>query len=177
MPTSSNGAKFIACREALVTVAYPDGQHADGTPAHSYGFGSQRGGLVKAGDTITIEAAFALLRKDLESRDAIIAKAITVPIKQQEWDAVASLFYQSGTKALRTVAELFNAGKPILALGAFMQFNSGADGKPTDGHTKRRIREMIMGIDSHYGDLSQVAFFEGDPRVVIRQFMPLPASI
>lgn len=176
MPTSSNGAKFIACREALVTQSYEDGRHADGTPKYSIGFGSQRD-EPKPGDTITIEAAFALLRKDLESRDAIIAKAITAPIKQQEWDAVASLFYQSGTKALRAVAELFNAGKPILALGAFMQFNSGADGKPTDGHTKRRAREMIVGIDGHYGDLSQVAFFEGDPRRVPRQFMPLPEDI
>lgn len=173
MNTSSNGAKFIAAREALVLVAYEDGRHADGTPKYSIGFGSQRN-QPKPGDRIAVEDAFKLLRADLDARDAIIAKAITVPIKQQEWDAVASLFYQAGSKPLRAVGELFNAGKPILALGTFMQFNSGADGVPTDGHTKRRAREMIMGIDGYYGDLSQVAFFEGNPRVVERKWMPLP---
>lgn len=176
MQTSSNGAKFIACREALVTRAYVDGNHRDGTPKYSIGFGSQTN-EPKDGDTITIEAAFARLRADILSRDAIIGRAIKVTITQSQWDSIASLFYQAGTRALTTAATAFNEGDPTLAVGQFMRFNSGADGKPTPGHTKRRIREMIMAIDGWYGDLSQVPFFDGNPRMVARQFMPFPEGI
>lgn len=175
MQTSSNGAKFIAAREAMVTVAYEDGKHADGTPKYSIGFGSQRD-EPQPGDTITIEEAFKRLRMDLNDRDLIIAKAITVPISQNVWDAVSSLFYQSGSKALKTVAALFPIGESP-ALEAFMDFNSGADGKPTAGHTRRRQAEWALGKAGDYGDISQFPFFDGDPRKVVRQYLPFPENI
>jgi len=175
MKTSIDGAQFIACREALVSRAYVDGKHKDGRLKYSIGFGSQTN-EPKEGDTITIEDAFARLKADIAERDITIRRIITAPIRQCEWDAVASLFYQSGTKALRTVGELFNAGEPIFAMAAFLQFNKD-QGVPSKGLTKRRIREMIMGVDRYYGDLSQVAFFDGNPRTAARQYMPFPANI
>lgn len=175
MKTSSDGAKFIACREALVTVAYIDGQHQDGTPKYSIGFGSQRG-LPQPDDKITIADAFLRLREDLDDRDITIGNALKVPVEQREWDAVASLFYQSGSRALSTVSALFNKGEPVAAIYAFAQFNRNR-GEWSDGLTKRRVREMAMAIDGHYGDISQFAFFDGDPRKVIRQYMPFPEDI
>lgn len=176
MNVSLDGAKFIACREAVVTVAYLDGEHADGTPKYSIGIGSQDP-PPKLGDTITVEDAFKRLRENLRSRDLVIEKAITAPITQPQWDACASLYYQAGSRALRAVAELFNAGKPILAMAEFMKFNCGASGVATDGHTKRRAREIIMGIDGYYGDLSRVMVFNGNPRQVTAEWMPFPEDI
>jgi GH24 family phage-related lysozyme (muramidase) len=176
MQTSDRGARFIACREAVVTVAYEDGKHPDGSPKYSIGIGSQDPPPMP-GDVITIAEAFDRLRTNLRSRDAMIGKAIDVDIAQCQWDAVASLYYQAGTKPLRAVAGLFNKGKPIMAMMEFARFNCGADGVPTDGHSKRRVREMILGIDSYYGDLSHVLVFEGDPRKVAPKMMPFPEGI
>lgn len=175
MNTSSDGAKFIAVREALCTHAYPDGKHEDGSLKYSLGFGSQRG-LPRPGDTITIPDAFVRLRQDLGDRDVIIGKSLKVPVKQREWDAIASLFYQAGSEALRTVTSLFNSGKPTAAMIAFARFNRN-QGVRDDGLSKRRIREMIMGIDGYYGNISAFLFIEGDRLLGQRSHVDFPESI
>jgi lysozyme len=170
---SLDGAKFVAVREALVTRAYHDGEHKDGTPKWSIGFGSQTP-PPKEGDTISIEDAFDRLRDDITAREAAINKALKVPVSQGAFDALFSLYYQAGTAAMQAVAEQLNEGSPIVAAMELLRWNSGADKKPTDGHTRRRLREAIMLIDGNYGDLSKVLVFDGNPREVDSVWMPFP---
>jgi hypothetical protein len=60
MKTSRDGILFIAGREALVLVAYEDGENKDGTPRYSIGFGDNS---AKKGDRITTAAAWEKLVK------------------------------------------------------------------------------------------------------------------
>jgi GH24 family phage-related lysozyme (muramidase) len=171
--TSWSGIRFIAQREAMVSVAYTDGAHADGSPKYSIGFGSQTGNP-KPGDRINIGEALARLRADIAARDITIGKALTVPVTQSEWDALASLYYQAGTSAFSRVAFLFSHGTATYAIRDFINHNFGVDGVQSEGHTKRRIREMIMALDGYYGDLSQFPLYDGDPRKVARQMHEFP---
>lgn len=178
MQTSWNGIKFICCREALVTVAYHDGDNKDGTPKYSIGFGSQTP-KVSEGDRITVEEAFKRQRAHIADNDAVIGKLLQVIVTQHEWDAISSLYYQSGTVALRRVTALFNLGYPMEAVRAFMEFDEALD--PTrqekrrvDGLTKRRIREMILAVDGYYGDISRHLYFDGDPRATPREWREFP---
>ena len=173
---SIDGIKFIACREALATHAYIDGQHDDGTPKFSIGFGSQT--LMPAlGDVISIDDAFARLKIDINERELAVNASLAVVVSQSSFDALMSLYYQAGSDALAAVAAMFNNGPPAFAIAEFINWNFGSSRVPTEGHTKRRIREMIMALDDHYGDLTRLPFFEGNPREVPRQWMHFPEGM
>lgn len=176
---SIRGAKFVAVREALVTHAYHDGEYPDGRPKYSIGFGSQTP-PPKEGDVITIEDAFNRLRADIFVRETAVNKALSVTVPQGVFDALFSLYYQGGTGHLLGVAQVFNAngGKATgFACAEFHKWNFGANKIPTDGHTKRRMREGIMALDGNYGDLSVVQVFDGNPREVKSRWMEFPDAI
>lgn len=168
-----NLAKFVACREALVTVAYPDGTFADGSPRLSYAFGS----LAKDGDKITIEQAFPLLQADLKERAAILNRKLTVLLPQEQFDAFLSLYYQSGNKALHPVGDLFNASEWELAIAKFRDFDKNSKGVFSKGLLRRRLKEIGLAEGGNYGDISRFPFFDGDPHKVPRQMMPFPEGL
>lgn len=163
MNTSWSGIKFIAQREALVTVPYRDGG-TDASPKFSFGFGNQD--LVPPnGAQCTYESAMEALKASVAKRDLIIGNALKVPVTQPQWDGICSLLYQRGSFAMRSVVAYYNNNEPVNALAEFMRWNSGQDGKPTFGHSKRRAREILMSLGD-YGDISKYLLFAGDPRVV-----------
>src|SRR5215203_5906694 len=183
MRTSLEGMKFIVGREALVTVAHADGMHKSGPlagqPKLSIGFGSQDP-PPKEGDVISIDEAFERLQKNLDTRDETINKLLTVEVKQQEFDAVSSLFYQNGSASLKHVTSLFNEGKPIRAVWAFTEYPFGEDKVFSDGIAKRRAREMSMAFDGVYLDSEAFLYFDGQPRgpdKVAPRWMPFPDNL
>src|SRR4051812_37436633 len=101
MNTSWNGIKFICAREALVTAAYRDGG-TDEHPKYSIGFGSQIP-PVQPGDTISIEEAFSRMKEHIARNDVTIGRLLNAVVTQSVWDALASLYYQAGSLALRSV--------------------------------------------------------------------------
>jgi lysozyme len=174
MQTSWMGIKQIAQREACVLVAYPD--DTTGGNKCSLGFGSQTGNP-KPGDTITIEDAFIRLKADIAARDIVIAKCLTRPVTQGEWDALASLYFQAGTEAMKAVAVIYNATPAAISTLAALEFAKwgyGANGLPTAGHAKRRIREMAMAALGDYGILLTFLVFDGNPRLVPPRAVPFP---
>jgi GH24 family phage-related lysozyme (muramidase) len=178
MRTSIEGLKFICRREACVLVAHEDGKHPNGQPKYALGFGSQDP-PPQPGDTITIDEAFERLQCNLDARDEIMSKAL-IPISQLHWDAVSSLFYQAGSAPLKHVASLFNAGTPGQAIWAFTSWPHGEDRKWTEGHAKRRMREMSIAWDGYYGDISTFLLFDGPPRgpdKVPGVMVPFPADL
>lgn len=171
------GLVFKVQREAIVTRPYPDGKFRRGPRAGelkwSQGVGSQTNwrtqppSEVKPEDPpIGIPEAIKWLRFGVAARELDVNRALKVVIKPHEFDALISLYYQAGSKAMKAVAELFNAAETDaetdLAIEKFLDYRSGENGVVTRGHTKRRIREMVMGYDANYGDQSVYPFFDGD---------------
>ncbi len=182
--TSLNGFKFICVREAIVTVAYEDGTgtNPDGTKFQkwSIGGGSQYP-PVKPGDTISIPDAFIRIRNHIDDNDVIMSRLIKVPIPQNLWDAVASLFYQAGIVPLRIVADKLNVAPSIWAIAEFARWyeSDPNDDDPKhdrlhEGLMARRIREMSLALDGNYGDISRYRFYDGPPKTTPPQWREFP---
>lgn len=161
MKTSWDGIKFISQREAFVSVAYRDGG-TDAEPFYAYGFGNQRrpdGSRVQLGDTITVEEAFRRQAEHIEANDKDLARNIKAPIRQCEWDAIASLYYQEGSDALRAVVPHFNDGDFREGIIEFASWDK-------DGLlASRRCKEIRLARHANYGDLAKgFKFYDGNPR-------------
>lgn len=163
MRTSRLGVLFIAQREALVLRAYRDGIH------HSIGFGSNDPAL-KPGDEITVAEAFRRLKTDIATRELVVDRMLKVPVKQHEWDALVSLYYQGGSDGLRAVCKLLNAGKHQEAADEFLKWGTNAKGEPMAGLLRRREREREMFLRASYGDdLMTLPMWRGNPRTTPRE--------
>ena len=135
MKTSAIGRAAVEAREGRRLSAYRDtrgiwtigvGHAATGLPPRPY-----------AGMTITEAQCDALLAADLAPVEAVINAAVTVPISQNEFDAMASLGFNIGVGGLRksSVVRLLNRGDVHGAADAFMNWC-----KPT-ALTGRREKE------------------------------------
>jgi hypothetical protein len=134
MRTTRNGVLFIARREALVLSAYQDGPHM------SVGFGHNNPKL-RTGDTVTVKSAFRMLKADVADRETQLAKKFTYPLKSHQWDAMMSLYYQSGNRCINDIAP---------------------DHIP--GLAKRRLMERRVFESADYGELNPIPFWKGNPR-------------
>lgn len=172
------GLLFKCAREAIVTVAYPDGKWREGPRAGelkwSIGVGSQTP-EVKEGDKLPgdheggqLRSAMIRLLNDVTTREVNLNRKLTVTISDPQFDMLLSGYYQVGTALLNRVGDLFNFGEPDWAIWAMHEFPFGGNKTPTKGHAKRRTREMIVGWDANYGDLSSMPLWRGDPKTTER---------
>jgi lysozyme len=159
--TSRNGKLFIARREGLVLVAYPDGPH------HSIGFGHNDPDL-KPGDKITVKWAFNILADDLEAREKTLNKILRVPVTQAQFDALMSLMYQSGNRYIHDVVKLINAGDFVAAANLLPECDRNLAGEKLGGLRKRRDLEQKLFQTGDYGELNPIPFWEGNPRTTPR---------
>lgn len=177
--TSWEGCLFICQREAFVRVAYEDGVWRsgplEGKPKYSYGFGSQST-HPQPSDNIDIADAVELVRLHCYANDVLLAKHLKREIGQPEWDALASLYYQSGTAAMLQVTAALNNLPRSLAILEFAKFPFGEDKIPNDGLAHRRGLEIALAEGHFYGDLSSFMAYDGNPRLVTPYRMPAPAK-
>ena len=157
MKTSRNGILFIACREGLVLTAYPDGKN------NAIGFG-HNSATVKPGATITVAEAFALLASDLAPREKTLNADLKVQVEQQQFDALMSLYYNTGSHYLPKLLALINAGKADEAAALFPSCNVNAAGQVLAGLTTRRLEEQAMFTSGNYGALGKIPFWRGNPK-------------
>jgi GH24 family phage-related lysozyme (muramidase) len=105
------------------------------------------GNTIKPGEytSITKEQAEALLRKTVSSFEAAVKKMVTVPLSQNQYDALVSLAYNIGAGALRksTLIKKLNTGDYKGAADEFLRFVK-ANGKTMEGLVKRRERERNL---------------------------------
>ena len=146
MKTSDRGVAFIAAHEGVVLEAYPD--PATGGDPWTIGVGhTSRAGppSVRPGMAITRGEAFEILAADLAVFERAVSSAVTVPLKQHEFDALVSFAFNVGAGNLRksTLLRKLNAGDKSGAVGEFYKWNRAA-GRVLSGLTRRRAEEAAL---------------------------------
>lgn len=138
MQTSEKGLALIRQFEGLRLSAYK-------CPANvaTIGYGSTAG--VKMGQTITREEAELRLRADVQRFADHVAALVTVPLSQNQVDALVSFVYNVGPAAFAssTMLKLINRGLLADAANQFTRWNRGG-GEVLAGLTRRRIAERDL---------------------------------
>ena len=145
MTTSLKGMQIIAGFESYRSTAYKDS-----VGVWTIGFGTTvypNSKKVSQGDTCTKEQALMWKAHDVAFFERHINRIITVPLKQNQFDAIVSLVYNIGVRAFEdgSVDNLINAGKIEEALTVWAKYNKGRIGgvlKPIAGLTNRRTAEI-----------------------------------
>lgn len=150
MKISEVGLNLIREFEGLRLKAYMD---SVGVP--TIGYGHTRG--VKMGDTCTPEEAVAWLADDVEEAEKAVNEAVTVPLTQNEFDALVSLVFNvgPGKKGVKDGIITLKNGNPSTLLRylnaedydsaglEILRWNR-AGGQVLSGLSRRRYRESQL---------------------------------
>ena len=145
---SENGVKFTAAWEDFNAVSY----RATKAEKHlTIGFGHY-GPDVKAGQNITVDAAYALLREDMakvvRAVDAVAHKSLT----QAQFDAVCDMCFNVGIGCINAVTgtgTFLRAGN-IEGLRAKMSLFINQGGKPMLGLKRRVVGRLALFDGNHW---------------------------
>ncbi len=143
MHISPFGVDLICSFEGKRLTAYDDG-----VGVWTIGFGTTvypNGIKVKKGDTCTEAQAKAYMAHDLKKFASAVNNAVTVPLNQNQFDALVSLAYNIGTGAFSksTLVKKLNANDYRSAADQFdVWVNAG--GKRMQGLVNRRAKEKAL---------------------------------
>jgi lysozyme len=127
---------------------YRSTAYNDGVGVQTIGYGTTRyasGKAVRAGDKITPDRALIELAASADEHQKRLARCITVPLAQREWDALVSWAYNVGTSAAcnSTLVRRLNTGDYASPCTELPKWNK-AGGKVLAGLVKRRAAEAEM---------------------------------
>lgn len=134
------GLALVKEFEGCELVAYPD--PGTGGDPWTVGFG-HTGPEVCAGHTITQEQADELLRKDLESAERDVADATEVVLTSNQFSALVSFEYNTGSYGTSTLRELVNEQDFVGAAEQFERW-AWAGGHKLEGLVRRRAAERAL---------------------------------
>jgi len=140
--TGTRGIELIKQFEGLELKAYM-------CPANvaTIGYGTTRikGQPVQMGTTITESHAITLLKTDLSTFEQAVNRNVSVPLTQNQFDALVSWTYNLGETNLRnsTLLRKLNARDYAGAADEFPRWNKSG-GKELAGLTRRRAAEREM---------------------------------
>ncbi|EII9641194.1 lysozyme, partial [Salmonella enterica] len=88
-----------------------------------------------------------LLRDDLSWVEHCIAERVTVPLNQNQYDALCSLIFNIGASAFisSTVRRYLNAGNYIAAADAFLKWSRAGSNPTLLAPRRGRERAMFLG--------------------------------
>jgi len=99
---------------------------------------------VNSNQIITSEQAEQLLRSDLRVFEKVVSDAVTVPLNQNQFDALVSLAFNiGGAFGSSTLLRMLNAANYAGAADQFLRWNRAGD-KVLDGLTRRRTDERAL---------------------------------
>ena len=149
MRISRRGIDLIKRHEGLRLQAY-----RDAVGVITIGYGHTR--TARIGQVISPGDAEALLRPDLDGFELGVARLVTRPIKQSQFDALVSFAFNVGldidadrrAEGLgdSTLLTLVNAGRDQDAAIEFLKWNK-AGGRPLLGLTRRRLAEAQLFLE------------------------------
>ena len=142
MKTSQSGIDLIKRFEGLELEAYQD---IAGVWTIGYGHIE----TAKPGMRITEREAEALLQRDLKPREQAVGRIVSVPLNQNEFDALVSFVYNVGVEAFRrsTARRRLNNNDRIGAADALTWWNKATVGgvlREVTGLTRRRAAERAL---------------------------------
>lgn len=114
-------------------------------PAGVWTIGYGHTGNVTNNQIITSEQAESILRTDLRKFEQAVSDAVTVPLSQNQFDALVSLAFNIGAGAFAksTLLRLLNQRDYAGAADQFLRWNRAGD-KVLDGLTRRRQDERAL---------------------------------
>lgn len=146
MKVSASGRKAIAGHEGVRLNAYPD-PATGGEPwtigvGHTSAAGAPK---VSKGMTITEAECDEILSRDLATFEKAVSRLVTVPLNQNQFDALVSFTFNVGAGNLgkSTLLKKLNAGDYRGAADQFAVWNKAA-GKVMSGLTRRRAEERAL---------------------------------
>ncbi len=146
--TSDDGIDLITSFEGTRFNAYDDGVGVwtIGTGTTVY----PNGVKVKKGDACTAEQAKAYFKHDLAKFEKTVNESVTVPLTQNQFDALVSLTYNIGSGAFNnsTLLKKLNKGDYQGAADQFLVWNK-AGGKVMKGLVRRREAERALFLNSN----------------------------
>ncbi|GCD28302.1 lysozyme [Klebsiella pneumoniae] len=143
MQISNNGIALIKRFEGCRLTAYPDPGTGGDPWTIGYGWtGKVDGKPIRPGMKIDDATADRLLRTGVVSFDQAVSKMLKVTVTQNQYDALVSLAYNIGTRALSTstLMKKLNAGDVKGAADEFLRWNRSG-GKVMTGLANRRKAE------------------------------------
>ena len=138
MKISEEGIALIKKFEGCKLEAYLD---AVDVPTIAYG----RTKEVQMGDTCTQQQAEDWLEEELVEYEGYVEKAVTVPLEQNQFDALVSWTYNLGPSNLNksTALKLLNMSEYDGVPAQLKRWNK-AGGKVLDGLVRRREAEALL---------------------------------
>jgi GH24 family phage-related lysozyme (muramidase) len=141
METSPKGVEFIKKFEGLRLTSYKCS-----AGVWTVGYGST-GPNIGPNTKITREEADRLFKEQLSYFEREVREALSVPVNQNEFDALVSFTYNVGVNAFRksTLCRLLNSGayKTVVA-AEFSRWIHVGNGKVSEGLKKRREQEKQL---------------------------------
>ena len=133
-----NGTKILKFFEGCKLTAYQDS-----VGVWTIGYGHTKG--VYAGMSITQEEAEQMLLTELEEYEGYVEKYVTVPLTQNQFDALVVWVYNLGPTNFRnsTLLKELNSGNYTAAGKEITRWNK-AGGKVLAGLVKRREAEALL---------------------------------
>ena len=133
-----NGTKLLKFFEGCRLTAYQDS-----VGVWTIGYGHTKG--VYEGMTITQEEAEQMLLTELEEYEGYVEKYVTVPLTQNQFDALVVWVYNLGPTNFRnsTLLKELNSGNYTAAGKEITRWNK-AGGKVLAGLVKRREAEALL---------------------------------
>ena len=138
MKTSEEGKALIKKFEGCELKAYL-------CPAQVWTIGYGHTASVKEGDVCTQEDADRMLAEDLEEFEGYVREAVSVPLEQNEFDALVAWTYNLGPGNLRssTMLKQLNDSKFEDVPSEMRRWNKSG-GKVLDGLVRRREAEALL---------------------------------
>lgn len=146
MHTSTDGLDLIKKFEGFVPKIYDD----VGNLAIGYGHNFPDSEKNKYENGITKEQATSLLMKDVEGAENAIKKYITVPLNQNQFDALVSMLFNTGAGPIvtGTLGKVLNNGDFEAASREMLRWTHGPDKKNMPVLQNRRQKEVALFTNS-----------------------------
>lgn len=121
METSAEGLMALVGHEGIVLTPYKD---SVGVMTIGIGHTAAAGwpDPAKFNGELTISEAFSLFRSDVRKYEKEVARAVTVPLKQHEFDALVSFHYNTGAIGRASFVKKLNAGDRAGAIKGIMDW-------------------------------------------------------